>query len=322
MEIEVTGGNPTLSTSGLATEAKQDAEALLIGAVDETASSTDTASSGLNGRLQRIAQRLTSILAKLPALGTAGSASADVISVQGVASMTAVKVDGSAVTQPVSGTFWQATQPVSIATAPVLVAGSAVIGKVGIDQTTPGTTNLVALAANQSVNVAQVNGVTPLMGAGNTGTGSPRVTIASDQVAIPVSQSGTWTVQPGNTANTTAWLVTEVPPSGSTNANSSLASTALEASHVIKASAGRLFQLTGINTKSSAQYIQVFNSASVPADSTAPVLLAYVPAGGNFSWDFGAAGRYFSTGISVSNSSTAATKTIGSADCWFNAEYV
>jgi hypothetical protein len=42
--------------------------------------------------------------AKQPALGTAGAASADVISVQGVASMTAVKTDGSAVTQPVSGT--------------------------------------------------------------------------------------------------------------------------------------------------------------------------------------------------------------------------
>lgn len=37
------------------------------------------------------------------------------------------------------------------------------------------------------------------------------VVIASDQSAIPVAahavtQSGTWTVQPGNTANTTAWL--------------------------------------------------------------------------------------------------------------------
>ena len=40
--------------------------------------------------------------AKQPALGTAGSASADVITVQGIASMTALKVDGSAVTQPVS----------------------------------------------------------------------------------------------------------------------------------------------------------------------------------------------------------------------------
>jgi hypothetical protein len=43
--------------------------------------------------------------AKQPAPGAAGSASADVITVQGVASMTALKVDGSAVTQPVSGTL-------------------------------------------------------------------------------------------------------------------------------------------------------------------------------------------------------------------------
>lgn len=42
--------------------------------------------------------------AKQPALGTAGTPSADVITVQGVASMTALKVDGSAVTQSVSGT--------------------------------------------------------------------------------------------------------------------------------------------------------------------------------------------------------------------------
>lgn len=42
--------------------------------------------------------------AKQPALGTAGVASADVISVQGIASMTALKVDGSGVTQPVNGT--------------------------------------------------------------------------------------------------------------------------------------------------------------------------------------------------------------------------
>ena len=39
-------------------------------------------------------------------------------------------------------------------------------------------------ATNASVNVAQINGVTPLMGAGNTGTGSPRVTLSTDQAAI------------------------------------------------------------------------------------------------------------------------------------------
>lgn len=204
--------------------------------------------------------------AKQPALGAAGTPSADVITVQGVSSMTALKVDGSGVTQPVSGTV-----------------------------------------------------------TANAGTGSFTVAQATaSNLNATVAQSGTWTVQPGNTANTTAWLTNAqvIPQSGSTNANSSVASTALEASHVIKASAGRLFQLTGVNTSASAQYIQVFNSATVPADTTVPVLLAYVPGGANFSWDFGDIGRYFSTGIAVSNSSTAATKTIGSANCWFNAEYL
>jgi len=45
-----------------------------------------------------------STAAKQPALGTAGTPSADVITVQGAAAMTALKVDGSAVTQPISGT--------------------------------------------------------------------------------------------------------------------------------------------------------------------------------------------------------------------------
>jgi hypothetical protein len=42
-------------------------DAAAIGSVTETAPASDTASSGLNGRLQRIAQRLTSILTALGA---------------------------------------------------------------------------------------------------------------------------------------------------------------------------------------------------------------------------------------------------------------
>lgn len=75
-----------------------------------------------------------STAAKQPALGTAGTASTDVITVQGIASMTALKVDGSAVTQPVSGTFWQATQPVSLASVPshaVTNAGAFVVQENG-----------------------------------------------------------------------------------------------------------------------------------------------------------------------------------------------
>lgn len=49
----------------------------------------------------------------------------------------ALKVDNSAV-----------TQPVSLAALPALIAGAAIIGKVGIDQTTPGTTNLVQVGGS------------------------------------------------------------------------------------------------------------------------------------------------------------------------------
>lgn len=46
-------------------------ESALLGAVGETAPVTDIAPSGLNGRQQRLAQHLTSLLARFPALLTA-----------------------------------------------------------------------------------------------------------------------------------------------------------------------------------------------------------------------------------------------------------
>jgi hypothetical protein len=64
---------------------------------------------------------------------------------------------------------------------------------VKIDQTTPGTTNLVALAANQSVNTAQINGVTPTMGAGASTTGTQRVILASDTPTLTVSSGLSFT---------------------------------------------------------------------------------------------------------------------------------
>jgi hypothetical protein len=56
-----------LNTSALALETTQTAQSTLLGAVNETAPATDTASSGLNGRQQRIAQRLSSLIALIPA---------------------------------------------------------------------------------------------------------------------------------------------------------------------------------------------------------------------------------------------------------------
>lgn len=69
---------------------------------------------------------------------------------------------------------------------------------VGLAGSLPAGANIIgALTANQSVNVAQVNGVTTLMGNGVTGTGSQRVTIASDNTAFSVNAAS---VIPGTTA--------------------------------------------------------------------------------------------------------------------------
>lgn len=92
-------------------------------------------------------------------------------------------------------------------TSATAIAGVTAGGALKVDGSA--VTQPVSLTGNQAVNVAQINAVTPLMGNGVTGTGSPRVTIASDNTAFTVNaaQSGTWTVQPGNTANTTPWLM-------------------------------------------------------------------------------------------------------------------
>ena len=77
-----------------------------------------------------------------------------------------LKVDGSGATQPVSGSLTTVSTVTSL---------------------------------------TQMNGAAISMGTGVRGAGVQRVTISTDDV-VPASQSGTWTVQPGNTANTTPWL--------------------------------------------------------------------------------------------------------------------
>ena len=95
-------------------------------------------------------------------------------------------------------------------------------------------------------------------------------------------------------------------------------STALEASRILLNRSGHLVSLVGYNAKTSAQFIQIFNTTSVPADGAVPIYTFSVPASSNFSIDIPTPAP-FTVGISVSNSSTVATKTIGSADVWYTA---
>lgn len=119
-----------------------------------------------------------------------------------------------------------------------------------------------------------------------------------------VAQSGTWTVQPGNTPNTSAWLVQTVP--GTTNG---LTTFVLEAAasdnHTnVKNGAGVVYHVTSFNNSATINYYRLYNAASgFNGCNSATNLLweGLVPAstsGGGFVEDIGA-GITFSTGISI-----------------------
>lgn len=74
-----------------------------------------------------------------------------------------------------------------------------------------------ALAANQTVNVALINGATPLMGAGITGTGSPRVTISTDQAAIAAAGQGATAGNVPSGAEYQGWRGTTANPTAVTD---------------------------------------------------------------------------------------------------------
>ena len=97
--------------------------------------------------------------------------------------------------------------------------------------------------------------------------------------------------------------------------------TAYAASIVAKAAPGKLLDITGYNSKGTAQFIQVHDAASLPADTAVPKVVIYVPATSSFSLEF-SKGRSFANGIVICNSSTGPTKTIGSADIWIDAQYI
>lgn len=99
-------------------------------------------------------------------------------------------------------------------------------------------------------------------------------------------------------------------------------SAAYEASHILKASAGKLIHVRGYNSKGSAQFIQLHDSATLPADAAVPISFITVPANSNFSIDIPITGESYAAGIVICNSSTGPAKTIGSADCWFTGDVI
>lgn len=106
--------------TGASTLAEQQTQTTAIGSLTETAPATDTASSGLNGRLQRIAQRLTSLIALFPSsIGT--KASADSLSVVLASDQVAIGVTPGTS----SGAITQVQKVVGTSAVRATVAGTA-----------------------------------------------------------------------------------------------------------------------------------------------------------------------------------------------------
>lgn len=175
-----------------------------------------------------------------------------------------------------------------------------------------------------SQNVAQVNGVTTLTGNGVTGTGSQRVTIASDNTAFSVNATlsaettkviGTARILGNSGSNldgTTAGILdVEQRPSTSTNvALTTTTKATLTTSSNVKASAGNVYGAFARNGAASLCWVQFINSSgagtlgtgvifSVPLAASAVV---HLPPGG-------LALANFSSGIAVGIATTATGNT-------------
>lgn len=197
--------------------------------------------------------------------GTAGVPSVPVLTVQGVASGTA--------------------QPVSIATAPVLVAGSAIIGKVGVDQTTDGTTNKVAANIRHSDGtvITDATGMkisTAQLAVLNT---TAQAMSASYQlVGLPTDQVVSNKLQSQSNGSTSSRVVA----AATTNATN------------LKASAGALINIDVYNTAAYDVFLKFYNKASAPTVGTdTPVWTLPIKTGTGYARTF-PAGKWLGTGVS------------------------
>lgn len=188
-----------------------------------------------------------------------------------------------------------------------------------------------ALRIRTSTAITGTGTVTPNYGLLNYGPleqvsiiGTPSVSISgTPSVSISgtpsVAQSGTWTVQPGNTPNTTPWLVQDV--AGTSNGMSFFTGSVTSTKTQVKGSGGTIYGITCVNNGTAIAYLQVFNktSSSVTVGTTAPDYVVPIPAPASGSNGAGireeyAKGLSFGTGITVACTTTRTGSTSATAD--------
>ena len=161
--------------------------------------------------------------------------------------------------------------------------------------TTQPVSGTVSISGNPAANIAQIGGTAVDANSGNVSAGTIRVVLATNQPQLtnkllvtadpitfasaqPVTQSGTWTVQPGNTANTTPWLVTDTPATSGGLTPYKLISAATTNATSVKASAGQLYGIQVFSINAAARYLKLYDKASAPTVGTdTPVKVILIP---------------------------------------------
>ncbi len=99
-------------------------------------------------------------------------------------------------------------------------------------------------------------------------------------------------------------------------------SQALAASLVVYTGACYVTSVQVNNTNAAAQYVQMFDAIALPANGAIPKKLLTASGSSDKFVTWSLPGVFFSTGVVIGNSSTAATLTTGAADCFFDVQYV
>jgi hypothetical protein len=255
---------------------------------------TEATLSTLNGKVTACNTGAVTISAALPA-GTSNIGDVDVLTVPADpfgADADAASATGSisAKLRFIASTGIPITGTVTVASHAVTNAGTFVVQ---VDGTA--LTRLTDIETNTDSGAVVGNGAAAT---------AQRVTLASDSTGVvAATQSGTWTVQPGNTPNTTAWLVNDAPATSGGLSVSSFLSTAAVQSTAVKASAGMVYAIEFFNIGATPMYVRLYNQTGAPAggDNANIVWRGVIPgstAGAGFvkTWDKGLA---FSTGIGL-----------------------
>lgn len=322
--------------------------------MDGTLDSSTKAAVGTNGLAADVKASVlptgAATSAKQPALGTAGTPSADVITVQGATSMTALKTDSSATTQPVSGTVtanagtgnFTVTQATAgnlnatvVGTGTFAVQAAATLSAettkvIGTVRNGDGAGNLfTSNSSTYTAKFAQDANLLGTLGTAFSTAGKVDVKAADGDVfvrqatasnlnatvvgtgtfAVQATQSGTWTVQPGNTANSTPWLANPVASATGGYTPAKLISAATTNATSVKASAGTVGYITASNTNAAARYLKLYNKASAPTVGTdTPVHTFLIPgntAGAGTNIPLPPQGINFTTGIAFATTTGA-----------------